>query len=236
VKVSGGDPAGLGAILGHEFVDPGLLELALTHPSCAHEVDGSSGNERLEFLGDAVLDLVVAHLLFEAHPDWSEGHLTRTRAALVNGRSLAARARNLGLGEWVRLGRTERQGGGADKHSILANVFEALVGALYLDGGLGPATAFVRRAFGTELAEGLGPPRADPKTRFQEWCHALHRETPRYATVRDSAIEDDDERFEVEVRVGEEPRGRGVGRTKRQAEQRAAEAALRGVETGAPDG
>src|SRR5690606_37839804 len=187
--------AELEAALGHAFADPSLLETALQHPSYAHEQDGTRGNERLEFLGDAVIDLAAARLLFEAHPTWEEGHLTRARSALVNTRALAAHARALGIPAHVRLGRTERKGGGVDKDRILANVFEAVLGALYLDGGLEPVIALARRLFADALAPDSDAFAADPKTRFQEWAHAERRATPRYVGVGDSGIESDEQRF-----------------------------------------
>jgi len=116
----------LGALLGHSFRDPALLQTALTHPSRAYEEGGGRGNERLEFLGDAVLGLVVAELLFEARPQWTEGDLTRARAAVVNSRTLAERAHALGIARFARLGRTEERGGGVRKERVLANLFEAL--------------------------------------------------------------------------------------------------------------
>ncbi|RIL07118.1 MAG: ribonuclease III [Proteobacteria bacterium] len=223
------DPADREALeraLGHRFGDPALLAAALAHPSWAHEFDGSRGNERLEFLGDAVLDLAVARLLYEAHPRWSEGDLTRARAAAVNTRSLARCARALGIGAHTRLGRTERKTGGADKERILANVFEALVAALYLDAGVEPVFALVRRLFAELFVTGSDPLEADPKTRFQEWSHAERGATPRYVPVADSGVENDEERFAVEVRLAGEVWGRGVGRTKRAAEAAAAAQAL----------
>lgn len=215
----------LEARLGHVFAQPALLETALAHPSFAHEADGTRGNERLELLGDAVLGLVVAEILYAGRPEWHEGDLTRARAALVNARSLAARARALDLGAFVRLGRTEQRTGGATKDSILANVFEAIVGALHLDGGLDVARDFITRVFGDEILRAPVAAR-DPKTRLQEWAHARMRETPTYRTVNDSRVDEDDARFEVEVWIASEAWARGVGRTKRQAEQEAAERAL----------
>lgn len=209
--------------LGYRFRDPALAATALTHPSYAYETDGSRGNERLEFLGDAVLGLAIAALLYEREPGWTEGELTRARAALVNRRSLAARARALGLPQWLRLGRTEALEG-RDKESILANCFEAVIGALYLDGGLAAVLPVAERCFREELESGGA--RRDAKTAFQEWAHAAHRRTPSYHTVGDSGIENDDARFTVEVRVGAEAWGRGVGRTKRAAEAAAALEAL----------
>ena len=212
-------------VLGHAFGDRELLEAALCHPSYTQEVDGSCGNERLEFLGDAVIDLAAAQLLFEAHPAWDEGHLTRARAALVNRRSLARCAERLELPRHVRLGRGERDGGAA-KERILANVFEAVVGALYLDAGVAPVLELARRLFAAALAPDSDAFAADPKTRFQEWAHARGRPTPRYVALSDSGVENDECRFEVDVRIEGEVWGRGSGRTKRAAERAAAEAAL----------
>ena len=225
--IAGSEADDLTALLGHAFRDPTLLRTALTHPSRAWEEGGTRGNERLEFLGDAVLGLVVAELLFEARPEWPEGSLTRARAALVNTRALAERAHALGIAHFARLGRTEERSGGTRKHRVLANLFEALVGALYLDGGLGVARAFVERALGPELRTGEGVPEPDPKTRFQEWAHVRFQATPSYRPVSDSGVENDEQRFSVEVLVDGEPWGRGTARTKRAAERAAAEQALR---------
>ena len=213
-------------LVGHRFSDPGLLATALAHASHAHEVGEGRGNERLEFLGDAVLDLVVAETLYEAHPDWPEGDLTRARAALVNRDALAARARLLDLGRFVKLGRTEQLSGGADKASILANCFEALVGALYLDAGLGPVATLVKRLFPEAMTRAAA---RDPKTEFQEWAHAERRTTPSYRTTGDSGVEDDDARFTVEVSLEGEVWGAGTGRSKRAAERSAALRALERV-------
>jgi len=217
----------VGAAIGYEFADRNLLELALTHVSYSHEDDGGRGNERLEFLGDAVLDLAVSQILYEVHPEWDEGDLTRTRAGLVNQRSLAERARNLELGRLIKLGGTEMRSGGCDKDSILANCFEALVGAIYLDGGLAPVEDFVRRVYGSALARDAVRQRRDVKTEFQEWAHARFQQTPRYETVGDSGEDGDEARFSVEVSVGADVWGRGVGRSKRLAEGAAAAEALK---------
>jgi ribonuclease-3 len=211
------------AAVGHAFNDRQWVETALSHSSFAHEQDGSRGNERLEFLGDAVLGLAVADLLFAAYPDWDEGELTRTRAGLVNQRALATRARALGLNQWVKLGRTEQHSGGSEKDSILANCFEAVIGAIFLDGGLAPATEFIRREFAEGLKRGAV---RDAKTAFQEWAHARFSKTPVYRTVDDSGTDNDEQRFTVEVSLDEQTWGRGVGRTKRAAEREAAVAAL----------
>jgi ribonuclease-3 len=223
--------------LGHGFADPSLLRDALTHPSYAHERGEGSGNERLEFLGDAVLGLAVGKLLYLRYPDWSEGHLSRARSALVNGIALADRARALRLGEHARLGGSERQGGGAEKRRILANLFEAVVGALYLDGGMDPVVAFVEREFAEGLASGDALRERDPKTRLSEWAHASRRRMPRYRVERDSGVENAEERFDVSVTLDEEIVGRGVGRTKQAAEHAAAAEALARIEPkGGADG
>jgi ribonuclease-3 len=211
--------------LGHVFRARALLETALTHASAAFERDGTRGNERLEFLGDSVLDLVVARLLYTLHPEWREGELTRARSALVNTRFLARQARALGLPEYLVLGRTERRSGGEGKERVLANVFEAVIGALYLDGGLSPVFALVERCFGDALV-GEATLKRDPKTRFQEWAHAERRETPRYAVLEDSGVEEAEDRFRVAVTLDGEAWAEGRGRSKRVAERAAAVAAL----------
>ncbi len=210
---------------GYAFGDTALLEVALTHPSAAYERDRSGGNERLEFLGDAVLDLAVARLLFAAHPDWREGELTRARAAIVNTRSLARRARHLELGPLLRLGRTEQRSGGERKERVLANLFEAIVGAMYLDGGMEPVLALVERVFGGEI-KSVALLERDPKTRFQEWAHAALRETPRYRLLADSGVDEAEDRFSVAVEVAGATWGEGTGRSKRIAELAAADVAL----------
>jgi len=223
------DPAvaELEAAFGYGFRDPALAATALCHASFSHESERLPShervpsNERLEFLGDAVLGLVVAEELYRGHPDWAEGELTRARAALVNGAALARCARELDLGRLVRLGRTEQRSGGEDKDTILANCFEAVLGAVFLDGGMGPAAALARRALGAEAEIAR-----DPKTAFQEWAHAKFRITPSYRTARDSGVEDDDARFTVEVCIGHQTWGSGTGRSKRVAERHAAEQAL----------
>jgi ribonuclease-3 len=226
VSVETATPESVEDVLGYRFRDAGLADTALTHASFANEVDGGGGNERLEFLGDAVLGLVIASELYAAHPDWDEGELTRARAALVNQRALAEASRSIGLGRLVKLGRTEQRSAGGDKDRVLANCLEALIGAVFLDGGLDAATALLRRLFAAAIEAGGEVRTRDPKTAFQEWAHARHRATPSYGTVRDSGVELDEQRFTVEVRIGAETWGSGTGRTKRGAEQAAASAAL----------
>lgn len=220
----------LAQILGYTFQDQALLEEAFTHPSYAHDRDGGFGNERLEFLGDAVLGLVIAQRLYVAHPDWREGELTRARSSLVNTHALARRSRQLGLGEFLQLGKTELRTGGREKSSILGNLFEAILGALYLDGGFEAAEQFLGRVFEHDFEAGALVAVRDPKTRFQEWAHAQKRVSPHYRMLADSGIDDDESRFEVEVLIDDETWGRGSGRTKRDAEHAAAQAALSNAE------
>lgn len=172
-----------------------------------------------------MLGLVVAELLMSAHPDEHEGALTRARAQAVNQGALAERARGLGLGELVRLGKGERMHGGREKPSILANVFEAVLGALYLDAGFEPARAFIAREFGAELASARAAPR-DAKTRLQEALQAVGGSPPVYVTVGESGPPHE-RAFEVEARVSERVCGKGTGRSKQAAEQAASEDALR---------
>lgn len=219
--------------LGHRFQDRSLLETSLRHSSYAHEARKAhateehrvESNERLEFLGDAVIGMVVAHLLYDAHPGWAEGDLTRALHQLVDRDGLAQLAREVGLGAHLRLGRTELSSNGRAKDSILADGIEAVVGAMYLDGGVAPVERFARRVFAQALAVDAPRVERDPKTRFQEWVMSSFGVLPRYCVTRDSAIEGDDSRFTVEVRVEETGWARGTARTKRLAESQAAAAA-----------
>jgi ribonuclease III len=212
--------------LGYRFGERKRLENALQHSSFAHDHQGVESNERLEFLGDSVIGLVVAHALFAARPEWSEGELTRALHALVEGRSLARLARSIGLGGVLRLGRTERQSGGEEKDSILADAMEAVVGAMYLDGGLETVEAFVERFFPDALAADAPAVARDPKTELQERAMAARGEFPTYRLTRDSEVEGDDERFSVEAWLCGEVLADGIGRTKRAAERMAADRAL----------
>lgn len=218
----------IAARLGHRFARPELLERALTHSSRSVEPGSADSNERFEFLGDAVLDLLVSELLMDAHPDADEGVLSQARARAVNSEALAERSRSLALDGAVRLGRGELQSGGRDKPSIQANVLEAVLGAIYLDAGLDAARAFVSREFEAELCDPKDDLR-DPKTRLQELLQQQGYEPPRYTLLSETGPPHD-RRFEVEV--GEEGRalGRGRGRTKRVAEREAARQALEGLD------
>ncbi len=220
------DAGGLEEILDYRFCDAALLEMALSHSSYAHEREGVASNERLEFLGDSVLGVVVAHALYEAHPDWSEGDLTLALQNLVDARSLAKLGGAWGIGPYLRLGRTEQQSGGDAKPGIVSDAVEAVLGAIYLDGGLAPVEALLRREFAGALRKGAPALQRDPKTRFQEWVMAQTGALPVYACTGDSEVEGGENRFTVVVMVEQERWGEGIGRSKRAAERMAATAAL----------
>jgi ribonuclease-3 len=222
--------ARLEAMLGHQFGRLGLLEEALTHKSYLNENPGTGrrDNERLEFLGDAVLGLAVGHLIMERFPQVREGDLSMIRAQVVNEHSLAEVATALALGEWLFLGRGEEQTGGRRKESLLADACEAVVAAVYLDGGFGAAFDVVRRLFEPRFAGLPEPGRGDHKTRLQERAQAMCRETPRYAVVAESGP-DHEKTFVVGVSFGGKEWARGEGRSKKEAEQRAAQAALKAL-------
>ena len=201
-----------------------LLEQALTHRSYAYEHGGLPTNERLEFLGDAVLGLVVTDALYAAHPELAEGQLAKLRASVVNTRALAGVARGLGLGRWLRLGKGEESTGGRDKSSILADTTEALIGAVYLSGGLEPATTLVRALFGPLMAAAAGSGAAqDWKTALQELAAAGGHGPPEYAISESGP--DHAKRFRAGAVVGGRELGSGAGGSKKEAEQVAAEAA-----------
>ena len=218
------------ARLGHEFADPARLEEALTHPSRRAESGDGVSYERLEFLGDRVLGLIVAELLFEHYPDEPEGALARRFAALVSGEALAQVAGVLDLGAYLCLAKSELAAGGSANPANLANLCEALIGALYLDGGLAAAQAFVRREWAARLAAPGDPPR-DAKTALQEWSQAAAHGLPAYRTVETSGPAHAPE-FEVEVAVEGIGAARGRGPSKRAAEQIAAAALLAALEDG----
>ena len=208
--------------LGVAFSDPGLLALALTHRS-----HGSANNERLEYLGDAVLSFVVAELLFRRFPAASEGELSRYRASLVSGEALAAIAAGLGLGEQIRLGEGELKSGGQRRATILADALEAVFGALYLDQGLGAAREVAGRLFGVALA---ALPEAsalkDPKTRLQEWLQGRGFARPAYSVLEVSG-EPHEQHFRVRCDVAELGlASEAEGSSRRRAEQEAAQRIL----------
>ena len=214
--------------LGYRFGDGDLLMQALTHASYAHEhLLGPVGdNERFEFLGDAILNAVMTHLLTEQFPDRAEGELTRMRARLVNQRALARVARALGLGRFILLGKGEKQTGGKGKSSILANAYEAVVGAVYLDGGYERVFHMVQSHF-SEMLKPIGEQilRQDFKNLLQERVQNRYHTVPHYAVVGESGP-DHKKWFHVCVSVRRQILGRGEGTTRKEAEQRAAEEAL----------
>ena len=212
-------------------LSPVLLERALTHRSFAYEHGGLPTNERLEFLGDAVLGLVVTDALFREYPDLPEGHLAKLRAAVVNMRALADVARELHLGDYVRLGRGEEGTGGRDKASILADTLEAVIGAVYIERGLEAADVLVHRLFDPVIARsarlGAG---LDWKTSLQELTAASVLGVPEYHV--DESGPDHQKSFQALVRVGGRVYGSGTGRSKKEAEQHAAEAAWSAISNG----
>lgn len=210
--------------LQYSFRQPGLLRLALTHRSVSAEDPGRNDNERLEFLGDAVLQLVVTDLLYGSYPQLAEGQMAKVRAAVVSRPTLAEVARLLRLGEYVELAPSEEATGGRAKDSILADAVEAIIGAVYLDGGIMPAREFVLRFWEERVAERAKDPGVkDYKTRLQELI-ARDGRRPEYRVEGQGP--DHDRRFTAEVSVRGTVYGSGEGRSKKEAEQAAARKAL----------
>jgi ribonuclease-3 len=217
----------LQARLGYAFRDEGLLRLALTHPSVAHEQGANiQHNQRLEFLGDAVLQLVLTAELFQKFSSLGEGPLTKARAQMVNRRALANQGRRLGLGEHLIVSRGEESSGGRERPSALADAFEALLGAIFLDGGFDLARDFVLRQFREEFGElEVIPNLENPKGELQEFLQASTAEGPQYQLESVSGP-DHDRVFESAVYHQGAPLGRGTGKSKKEAESKAALAAL----------
>jgi len=214
-------PAALLKILGHDFNDPTLLEQALTHRSA-----GSTNNERLEFLGDAVLDCVISDELFQRYPQAREGELSRLRASLVRRDSLAAVAQGLDIGQYLRLGTGERRSGGHHRDSILSDALEALLGAIFLDGGYEACRSCILGLFSDAL-DNISKIAAlkDAKTRLQEHLQAHHLALPEYRVIEVSGAAHD-QFFKVECIVAESEPTLGQGKSRRYAEQGAAEKML----------
>ncbi len=213
------------AVIGHEFADLALLRHALTHSSYSAEHSHEPSNERLEFLGDAVIGLVLADEMYRRHPDFDEGLLTDLRKSVVNAQTLAVAARRLGLGRFVRLGRGESTTGGSGKTSILANALEAVIGAVYLDAGVAVAFQLSLRLLQPEIAGAVpGLRNLDPKTQLQELTAEFGLGSPTY--VLEDEGPDHDKTFFAEVMVAGRRRGSGSGRTKKAAEQQAAAEAI----------
>lgn len=220
-------PEKLQETLGYRFRDPALLRRALTHPSYVneHPEEAARDNQRLEFLGDAVIDFLAAAWVYRCYADFDEGRMTRLRAALVRTETLAHLARQLGIGEALRLGHGEEEAGGRRRHANLCDAFEAVVGAMYLDAGMDAARAVVEPLFGpvaeATLAEAADQ---DAKSRLQEWSQAELKVTPRYRIVAAQGP-DHARTFVAEVFLDDKVVGQGTGHSKQAAEQAAAEAA-----------
>jgi ribonuclease III len=214
--------------LGYAFRDEGRLRLALTHPSVAHEAGAPSPhNQRLEFLGDAVLQLVLTRELYEKFPEFDEGPLTKARAKLVNRRTLAEHARSLGLGAHLVLSRGEEINGGRERASTLADAFEALLGAIFLDGGFAAAQEFILHEFGAAFGKlSVLPIIENPKGELQEFLQARSPASPEYQ-VLSATGPDHDRVFECTVQHAGVELARGRGKSKKAAESDAALAALK---------
>jgi ribonuclease-3 len=222
--------AELESILGHQFRDPQWLLQALMHSSRIPErtaEEPAESNEKLEFLGDAVLELVVSEELVREFPDWSEGQLSKSRARLVNATAISLSAQRLGIGKYLRLGRGEEKTGGRNKPALLADAYEALIAAVYLDGGLEAARGFVRRSLVegaiTVEAERLG--HTDHKSALQEFLQSRGMSPGAYHVIAETGP-DHQKTFRVEVRIAGQVSAAGCGKTKKEAEQSAAIAAL----------
>ena len=223
----------LSAQIGVTFSEISLLDEALTHPSYTNEAkDAVPHNERLEFLGDAVLELASSTYLYARFPDCSEGELTKMRASLVQSETLARLARRLHLGSYLRLGRGELHNGGADRQNNLENAFEAVIGAVYLDGGWEAAQDYVTRQLAAEV---LSVERThvarDYKTALQEHIQQKRHVSIVYELIGETGP-DHDKRFTTRVLISGQPMGEGTGRSKKEAEQHAAAAALSRIKSG----
>ena len=217
------DYSTLEAVLGYPFQNGALLAQALRHPSWCNEQGDvrPDDNERFEFLGDAVLDLVVSHRVMTRFPAAHEGDLSVTRQQIVSEAALSEVARALRIGDWILLGRGEEKSGGREKPKILADMFEALIGAVYLDGGYAAAWDLIDRLLGEKLATVELKNFYDFKTRLQETSQARLKSTPTYHVIQELGP-DHDKRFVVAVRIGEDEWARAVGKSKKEAEQMAA--------------
>ncbi|HUR76755.1 MAG TPA: ribonuclease III [Acidimicrobiales bacterium] len=207
--------------LQYAFTGQGALEAALAHRSWCAENEGTASNERLEFLGDSVLGLVVTDHIYRTYPELPEGELAKVRSSVVNAQALAETALSLDLGAAVRLGKGEDASGGREKPSILSDALEAVIGAIYLDGGWEAASEFVMRMLGPLIEEAAaGPGGQDYKTRLQELAAQHYPDLPRYL-VEDEGP-DHAKTFYAKVFIGPDEQGEGRGRSKKQAEQAAA--------------
>jgi ribonuclease III len=216
--------------LKENFKDVGLLDLALTHKSWVNEHPKiRQSNERLEFLGDAILEFVVSKEIFNKLPNKEEGYLTALRANLVNTVNLAKLAQTIDIGKNIFLSKGEEDGGGRKNASILANTIEAIIGALYLDGGIEKAEEFIQTNLLSDLQEKINQPLKDAKSRLQEYVQARGHATPKYEVVEEEGP-DHDKRFTIQVVIDGKAWGVGVGKNKSEGAQEAAKQALTKVE------
>jgi ribonuclease-3 len=223
--------AALQKTLGISFNDPSLLEQALVHSSYVNENPAATANERLEFLGDAVLGLVIARELYRRLPRSSEGQMTELRSGLVRGEALARMAKTIGLGNHLYLGKGEEASGGREKPANLAGALEAVIAAIFLDQGASAAGDFILKLMAKELdraiRQGIEP---DYKSQLQELVQARQQQTPSYRVI-EATGPDHDRSFTVEVRLGDTVLGRGSGKSKKSAEEEAARSALEQLPT-----
>ncbi len=220
----------LAEILGHDFADPGLLSRALTHGSAPRRRRGASDDyQRLEFVGDRVLGLIIAERLYRDFPKEREGALAKRFAMLVRREALAEVAAKIGLGPYITISKSEEDVGGRENPAILADCCEALIGAIFLDGGLEPARRFVEAQWQSLIEADLRPPE-EAKTALQEWAQARGLALPAYRELSRSGP-DHDPTFTVEVSVEDRPPAQGCGRSKRLAEQEAASRLLEALES-----
>ncbi|MCM0084342.1 ribonuclease III [Geomonas sp. Red32] len=217
--------SGIEEKLGYRFKTRTLLQEALTHRTYVNEAGGGRDNQRLEFFGDSVLDFLLSEILLTRFPGCREGELTRMRAALVDEVSLGRISAALGIGSGLRLGRGEDKGGGREKRSLLADAFEAVLAAVYLDGGIESARSVVNGCFLPLLDSHETLSGRDFKTDLQERARIVRHELPSYR-LKEISGPDHDRRFTVEVYLGDQRMGEGTGRSKKEAEQAAARAAL----------
>lgn len=217
-------------VLHYRFRDTALLDTALTHRSYVNEnpSEACQDNERLEFLGDAVLELCISNMLMKQFPDYKEGQLSQLRASIVNEQPLAEMAGFFHLGDYLLLGKGEELSGGRSKPSLLANTFEALMAAIYLDGGFEKAAALIGRLFTPLIGEGYRTYR-DYKTTAQQISQHLFKETPRYTLIHESGP-DHDKTFEIQISIADRITATGTGKNKKEAEQRAAEKVIQVLE------
>ncbi len=217
------------ALLGYRFIKPQLREEALTHPSRNKTLQKRPFNyQRLEFLGDAVLGLVIAQMLYETFPTENEGSLAKRLAGLVRSETLAKVGEKLSLGQYIQMASSEEMSGGRTNQSNIEDVCEALIGAMYLDGGLEPASAFIR-AHWSELIDSQALPPKDAKTALQEWAQGKGKPLPEYVVIKSEGPSHAPE-FTIEVRVQGVESVQASGTSKRAAEQKAAQAMLETLE------